>query len=130
MGDHFEATFKVTNWDEQPIDERSGTAKLTRAVVTKTYAGDITGESVTEWLMAYAEGGDATFVGMERLVGTIGDRDGTLVLRHVGTFADGAARAVLQVVAGGGSGALASTTGNGHFLADPSGSVTLDLESA
>jgi hypothetical protein len=129
MGDHYEATFKVTNWDEQSIDERAGTAKLTRALVTKTYAGDITGESVTEWLMAYAEGGDATFVGMERLVGTVGDRDGTLVLQHVGTFADGAARAALLVVAGGGSGALASTTGNGHFLADPAGSVTLDLES-
>ncbi len=90
------ATFQVTNWDEAPVDERPGTAKVTRAAVTKTYDGDITGSSVTEWLMAYADSGDATFVGLERVVGTVSGRDGSLVLEHVGTFADGAARALLR----------------------------------
>ena len=77
--------------------------------------------------MAYADSGDATFVGLERLVGSVSGRDGSLVLEHVGTFADGAARALLRVVPGTGTGALASVAGNGDFLADPSGSVTLDL---
>jgi hypothetical protein len=127
METHCEATFQVTNWDEAPVDEQPGTAKVTRAAVTKTYDGDITGSSVTEWLMAYADSGDATFVGLERLVGSVSGRDGSLVLEHVGTFADGAARALLRVVPGTGTGALASVAGNGDFLADPSGSVTLDL---
>ena len=48
-----EATFEVTSWDEEPFDDGVGVSKLTRAVVAKEYAGDITGTSTTEWLMAY-----------------------------------------------------------------------------
>jgi Protein of unknown function (DUF3224) len=79
--------------------------------------------------MAYAADGTATFVGIERITGTIGGHDGSIVLRHVGTFADGAAVADLQVVAGSGTGALAATTGDGDFRADPQGAVTLRLSS-
>jgi hypothetical protein len=49
------------------------------------------------------------------------------VLRHVGTFRGGAARAELAVVAGVGTGALESATGAGSFAADPKGSVQLDV---
>jgi hypothetical protein len=121
------ATFTVDNWDEQPIAEIDGAPKLTRAVVTKTYAGDIEGTSTTEWVMSYAADGTATFVGMERIKADIDGKHGTFVVQHVGQFADGAATAELTVVDGSGSGRLSGTTGTGEFRADPNGTVTLHL---
>ena len=121
------ATFQIDNWDEQDWDARDGAAKLTRADVTKTYDGDVEGTSTTTSVMAYAADGSATFVGLERIVGTVAGRRGTLVLQHVGTYADGAARAPLTVVEGGGTRNRAAATGGGSFLADPSGSIELEL---
>ena len=129
MSTKISATFEVANWHEKPFDERAGAAKLTNAHVTKTYSGGIEGNSVTEWLMAYADDGTATFVGIERIEGSIGGRRGTLVLRHVGTYAADAAKAELVALAGCGSGDLSGVGGTGTFLADPSGKVGLDLDS-
>ena len=67
-----EATFEVTSWDEEPFDHGVGVSKLTRAVVAKEYAGDITGTSTTEWLMAYEPDKSATFVSLECIRGTVG----------------------------------------------------------
>lgn len=122
------AAFTVERWDEQPFDEADHEAKLTQAHVTKRYTGDIEGTSATEWVMAYAEDGTASFVGIERIRGAFGGKEGTLVLQHVGTFEDGAAVAKLQVLSG--TGALEGAGGDGDFRAAPEGSVTLRLEGA
>lgn len=121
------ATFDVESWEEQPFAEGSDTAKLTQATVTRKFAGDITGTSDTVWVMAYTDENTATFVGIERITGSLDGMDGTLVLQHVGTYADGAAKAQLTVVEGAGTGDLADVTGGGELLADPSGKVTLRL---
>jgi hypothetical protein len=78
--------------------------------------------------MAYADDGSAVFVGLERIKGTVAGQEGTLVLQHVGKFEDGAAKADLNIVAGANSGDLAAVAGRGDLLADPSGSVTLELD--
>ena len=122
-----QASFEVTTWDEHQFDRKREAAKLTRAKVGKTYHGDIEGLSVTEWLMGYADDGSATFVGIERIDGTVLGHLGTLVLQHVGSYEGGTARATLTVVDGAGSGELAGTTGSGEFSADPAGTVRLDL---
>jgi Protein of unknown function (DUF3224) len=127
MDVHAEATFEVTSWDECPIDHDPNLPKVTRADVIKGYAGDLEGSSSTVWLMAYAEDGTATFVGLERFIGRVGDRDGSLVLQHLGSYADGRAKATLTVVAGSNSGDLSTGTGGGEFIADPNGSLVLDL---
>jgi hypothetical protein len=120
------ATFEVTSWDEQPFDEQRGTAKLTRASVGKTYSGDVDGSSATEWLMAYSPDSRASFVGLERITGSVGGNHGSLVLRHVGSYADGVAKADLAVVSG--TGQLADVTGHGTMVADPGGRVSLTIE--
>jgi Protein of unknown function (DUF3224) len=125
--DQLSATFEVKSWDETPVDDQVNLPKLTRAVVAKVYSGDIDGSSTTEWLMAYAEDGSASFVGLERITGQFGGKTGTLVLRHLGSYADGAAKAALAVVEGANSGDLTSVTGDGDFLANPNGSVSLRL---
>lgn len=120
------ATFEIKGWDEQPFDEAVGVAKLTRASVAKEYSGDIEGSSATEWLMAYHPDKSAVFVGLERIKGMIGGRHGSLVLQHVGTFTDRAAKATLTVVSG--TDELKGATGSGELVADPGGRVTLTVD--
>lgn len=120
------ATFEIKAWNEDPFDEAMGVAKLTQASVTKAYSGDVEGTSATEWLMAYHPDESAAFVGLERIKGTVGGRRGTLILQHVGTFSNGAARATLTVVSG--TDELNGATGRGDLVADPSGRVSLNLE--
>ena len=68
----------------------------------------------------------AEFVGLERIKGTIDGRRGSLVLQHVGTFEDGAAKATLTVISG--TDELKGATGTGEFVADPAGRITLTIE--
>ena len=122
---HIEGAFEIGSWDEAPFDEAVGVAKLTRASVTKTYSGDVEGTSATEWLMAYQPDKTATFVGLERIRGTVGGCHGSLVLQHVGRFKDGAATGELMVISG--TDELKGAAGSGSFKADPAGSITLNL---
>lgn len=121
---HLEATFEIAGWDEQPYVEWEG-GKLTRASVSTKYAGGIEGGSVLEYLMSYAADGSVTYVAMERVNGTASGRSGGLVLRHIGTFSDGAAKSELTVV--GGSGDFDGAAGAGTMVADPGGRVSIDL---
>jgi Protein of unknown function (DUF3224) len=126
MSARIEAGFEIANWDETPFDDGVGVSKLTEALVAKKYSGDIDGTSTTKWLMAYAPDKTATYVGIERIKGTIGGKRGSLVLMHDGAFEGGAATATLRVVSG--TGELAGASGSGKFRADPAGSLTLDLD--
>jgi hypothetical protein len=125
MSEQIRAQFEVTSWDESPFDERTGVAKLTEALVEKSYTGDVEATSTTKWLMAYAPDKSATFIGLERIRGTVAGMHGSLVLQHVGTFADGSADADLTVVSG--TDELKAASGSGTFKANPAGSITLDL---
>jgi hypothetical protein len=89
------ARFAIKNWDEKPYSEGQGEPRLTRASVTKTYTGDIEGEAEVEYLMMYRSDGSATFVGLERVVGRIGEKTGTFVLQRIGSFESGQAKRVL-----------------------------------
>jgi hypothetical protein len=123
---HIEARFEMASWDETPFEDSDENAKLTEALVTKKYEGDIKGTSTTKWLMAYAPDKTAMFVGIERIKGTVGGRDGSVVLLHDGAYRDGAATAELRVAAG--TEGLVDAAGTGKFRADPAGSITLDLD--
>jgi hypothetical protein len=120
------ARFEVTGWDETPFDDGVGVSKLTEALVTKKYSGDVEGTSTTKWLMAYAPDKTATYVGIERIQGDVGGRHGTLVVQHDGKFADGVATAELRVVLG--TGQLKGVTGSGTFRTDPAGTVEIDID--
>ena len=126
MTAHIKASFDIANWDETTFDDSVGVSKLTEALVGKKYSGDIDGTSATKWLMAYAPDKTATFVGIERIKGTVGGKRGSLVLLHEGTFEGGAATATLRVVSG--TDELTDVTGGGKFRADPAGAVTVDLD--
>ena len=125
MSTRIEARFEIAKWDETPLDDTES-PKLTEALVSKKYSGDIDGTSTTKWLMAYAPDKTATYVGIERIDGTVGKKRGSLVLLHDGAFEDGVATATLRIVSG--TDDLAGATGTGKFRADPAGSISLDLD--
>ena len=107
------ARFAITNWDEQPYSEGKDEPKLTRASVTKTYTGDIDGESRVEYLMMYRADGSASFVGLERVAARIGDRAGTFVLQRSGAFEGGQAKESYFVIPGSATGGLEGLRGEG-----------------
>lgn len=107
------ARFAIRNWDEKPYSEEQGEPRLTRASVTKTYTGDIEGQAQVEYLMMYRSDGSATFVGLERVAGRIGDKAGTFVLQHIGTFESGLAKAAYSVIPGSATGDLRGLRGDG-----------------
>lgn len=128
MGEQATATFVQKSWDENPYDHREGEATLTRASVRGTYHGDIEGEGTLEYLMAYPSNDYASFTGIQRVVGRIGDRSGSFVLRTNGTFENGAAEETWSVVPGSGTGDMHGLRGEGSLvrLDDERASVTLD----
>jgi|tagenome__1003787_1003787.scaffolds.fasta_scaffold20308448_2 hypothetical protein len=111
------AEFQVTNWKEDSLLEAGGGPKVTRASVTMAFEGDLEGDGAVEWLMSYDNGSTARFVGMERVVGKVGDRSGTFVLQHIGAFDGETATAELLVVPGTGTGELEGLSGEGTFEA-------------
>jgi hypothetical protein len=120
--------FENTSWAEEPFDEREGAGKLTRAAVEQAFRGDLTATATIQWLMAYRPDGTAEFVGIQRMAGTLGDREGTFVLESRGSFDGGVAKGTLSVIAGSGTGDLTGIQGEGTFEAakGPTGTYTLD----
>ena len=107
------ARFAIKGWEEEPYDEGQDLPKLTRATVTKTYTGDIAGEGQVEYLMMYRSDGSATFVGLERVVGEIGGKRGTIVLQRTGVYEDGLAKESYSVIPGSATGELHGLVGDG-----------------
>jgi hypothetical protein len=107
------ARFAITSWDEKPYDEGADVPKLTRASVRKTLTGDLEGEGRVEYLMMYRGDGSATFVGLERFTGRLGDRRGSFVLQRSGVFEGGQAKESYFVIPGSATEDLAGLAGDG-----------------
>ena len=123
-------TMELKSWEEQPFSEIDEGRKLTRAHVITAFQGEIEGEGTKEYLMVYHDDDSAGFVGLERVVGSVGGRSGSFVVQHDGTFEGGTARAALSVVPGSGTGGLRGLRGEGEFVwphGQP-GSFTLDYD--
>ena len=128
MGTQASSVFKIESWDEQPYVETEDGGKLTRAKVTQAIEGDIDGTAEVEWLMCYRPDQTADFVGLERVVGRIGERSGTFVLESTGTFDGQEARGPLSVIRGSGTGQLSGIVGAGEFSAPLGGSASVSLD--
>jgi len=107
------ARFAINSWDEKPYSEGKDLPKMTRAAVTKAFAGDLSGEGRVEYLMMYRSDASATFVGLERFVGTLGGKTGSFVLQRTGVFEHGIAKESYSVVPGSGTGELKGLRGEG-----------------
>ena len=109
------ATFVLKHWDEKPYDEADGVPKLTRASVLYAFDGELVGEGRLEYLMVYLPDASALFVGYQRFVGRVGNREGTFIFQHGGRFAAGVASDTWKVMPGSGTGELTGITGQVEF---------------
>ena len=102
---HAKSTFEVKSWDEKTTSEApEGEGKITRAAVGFAYHGDLEGEGAMEYLMVYGDGGSAIVIGLERITGSLGGKQGSFVLKHDGGYASGTARGEFTIVDGSGTG--------------------------
>ena len=120
-------TFKVLGWEEQPYDAPDLPA-LTHASVSQELLGDIEGEASVVYLLASREDKRASFIGLARVVGRIGEREGTFVMQDVGTFENGAAKGRWTIVPGTSTGDFQGISGEGSFDAmHDSATYTLEV---
>jgi hypothetical protein len=128
MSTHITGTFKYTAWDENAYEELSNGRRLTRASVAQDLSGDIEGEGSAEWLMCYRPDKTATFVGLQRLSGRVGDREGSFVVESHGTYDGELARGRWTIVPGSGTDELRDIQGEGAWQAPHGPEATFELD--
>ena len=118
----------VHSYDPAPYDQPPDGPALVRIRVAETFSGDIEGEGVAEFLQVSLAEDSASFVGLERVSGRIGDRAGTFVLQDAGSLTGTTVSGTWFVVPGSGTGQLAGLRGEGGFVAQlgESAEITLD----
>ena len=125
---HANASFTNTAWDEQPYSEIDAGRKLTRVHATFAYSGDIEGEGTVDYLMAYSPDGTGSFVGLEHITGRIGDRTGSFVAQHTGTFDPKSVTTRWEFVSGLGTAALEGLVGGGTLNLEGHGPYPFTFE--
>jgi len=120
--------YKILSWDEKPYFEGDNNIKLTRAVITKSYDGELKGNGTLDYLMVYNPDGSAHFVGIERYEGKIGTKSGSFIISHEGTFHLGVASSIFKVVKGSATAELAGLSGEGSFSTGHASSVSIDFK--
>jgi len=115
---HASAVITVHKYEPDAYDEPAEGPVLTRIHVEESFAGDISGDGVVEFLQAAAADGSASFVGIERIAGTLGGRTGTFLLQDAGTVQGSIVSGEWFVIPGSGTGQLAGLRGEGGFRAN------------
>lgn len=113
---HASGTIEGKLWEERPFAEQEGAPKLARANGSDLYHGEIEAEGTFEYLMLYGEDGVTPFIGMTRIVGRLGEREGSFVARGEGTHANGGVAATLSIMRDSGAGELKGIVGQGKLI--------------
>ncbi|MGF6884614.1 hypothetical protein ABIA39_007205 [Nocardia sp. GAS34] len=115
---HAAARITVYKYEPAAYDEPAEGPVLTRIHVEEGFSGDIDGDGVVEFLQSATADGGASFVGIERVTGTIAGRAGTFLLQDQGTVAGSIVSGDWFVVPGSGTGELVGLRGTGGFKAN------------
>jgi Protein of unknown function (DUF3224) len=127
MASQAKGTFKVTSWVEEKYGGPQGTARLARVNSTHDFEGDIEGESEVEYVMIYNGEKPVSFAGFERVIGKVGEREGSFVLQVDGTYSGGNPSASWSVVSGSGTGELQYLRGEGTFGPNKNSTIPFTL---
>jgi len=120
------APFTNDRYDEETYAATDGT-ELSRVHISRTFTGDLEGESAAELMIAKAEGGGG-YIGHDRITGTLGGKAGSFVFQHSGIMGPAGVSNTGTIVPGTGTGELEGITGEGTMLADEDGNHTLTLK--
>jgi hypothetical protein len=112
------AVITVHKYEPTAYDQPAEGPALTRIHVEESFNGDITGDGVVEFLQAAQADGSASFVGIERVTGAVGGRQGTFLLQDAGTVAGSIVSGDWFVIPGSGTGGLTGLRGEGGFRAN------------
>jgi Protein of unknown function (DUF3224) len=112
------AVITVHKYEPASYEEPAEGPVLARIHVEEAFSGDISGDGVVEFLQAARADGSASFVGIERVTGTVGGRAGTFLLQDAGTVRDNVVSGDWFVIPGSGTGELAGLRGEGGFRAN------------
>ena len=132
MPNHAISSFDVTSWDETAYHETETGPKLTRAVVGKTFSGDLEGASTAELLMCRANAAAAIkgagYVAIEIIDGQLDGRKGTFVLQHGGVMVGAVPQNTFAyILPGSGTENLEGITGEAEIAVDKEGNHSLAL---
>jgi Protein of unknown function (DUF3224) len=122
------AVITVHKYEPAAYDEPAGGPVLARIHVEESFSGDIAGDGVVEFLQAARPDGSASFVGIERVTGTLAGREGTFLLQDAGTVAGNVVSGDWFVIPGSGTGGLAGLRGEGGFRANLGESAQVHLD--
>lgn len=119
---------EVNTYEPQAYEEPSDGPSLVEIHVTETFSGDIQGEGRVRFLQTVRKDGSASFVGVERVTGTLAGRGGSFVLQDRGTLEGKTVKGDWFVVPGSGTDELVGLRGEGGFTAElgQHASITLD----
>jgi Protein of unknown function (DUF3224) len=125
---HATGKIAVKTYQQTPYDQPGEGPVLSRIHVDEEFSGDIEGTGVVEFLQAQVSEDAASFVGIERVTGSVGGRSGTFLLQDQGTLKGTTVSGEWLVVPGSGTGELAGLRGRGGFTAElgQGADVTLD----
>src|SRR5262245_16836761 len=115
---HATGRIEVKSYQPQPYEEVDDGPNLVEINVTETFSGDIEGDGAVRFLQAVRKDGSASFVGIERVTGSIGGRQGSFLLQDAGTLEGNTVKGNWFVVPGSGTGELSGLRGEGGFTAE------------
>lgn len=119
------APFTNDRYDEEPYAEADGT-ELSRVHISRTFTGDLEGESTAELMIAKAAGGGG-YIGHDRITGRLNGKQGTFVFQHTGVMSPDGVSNSGTIVPGTATGELVGLIGDGTMLADDEGNHTFTL---
>jgi hypothetical protein len=115
---HAAGRIEVKTYESKAFDEVPGGPAVSDIQVTETFSGDIEGDGVVHFVQAARADGSATFVGIERVRGSIGKKQGSFLLQDRGTVVGKEVAGEWFVVPGSGTGDLRGLRGEGGFKAE------------
>jgi hypothetical protein len=125
---HASGKINVKTYEPTTYDQPTEGPALVRIHVVEVFSGDIEGQGVAEFLQTTRGDDEASFVGVERVSGSVGGKAGTFVLQDEGTLKGATVSGTWFVVPGSGTGKLRGLRGEGGFEAKlgEGADITLD----
>jgi Protein of unknown function (DUF3224) len=108
---------EVKTYEPKAFDELAGAPSLVEIHVTETFSGDIQGDGIARFIQAGRADGSASFVGIERVRGSIHGKKGSFLLQDSGTLVGAEVNGEWFVVPGSGTDELRGLRGTGGFKA-------------
>jgi hypothetical protein len=125
---HATGKINVKTYEPTVYDQPAEGPALVRIHVVEDFSGDIEGEGVAEFLQTTGGDDEASFVGVERVRGSIGGKSGTFVLQDEGTLKGTTVSGNWFVIPRSGTGELHSLRGEGGFTAELGQGADISLD--